>query len=137
MRVHVEVLGWLHVIWGAFAVLTGASLVVMGVGAGASLVSLGSIGPAERVGVWVLVGCGVTFALAGAAMVTVGRALHRRARRGRTAALLLAVPNLVVAPFGTALAVYTWWVLLNDDARAEFGRPLRGGPPRAVYEGGA
>jgi hypothetical protein len=30
-----------------------------------------------------------------------------------------------VVPFGTALSVYAFWVLLNDDARAEFGRPLR------------
>ena len=27
--------------------------------------------------------------------------------------------------FGTALAIYTLWALLNDDARREFGRPPR------------
>jgi hypothetical protein len=31
------------------------------------------------------------------------------------------MPSLVVIPFGTALAVYTFWTLLNDDARRAFG----------------
>jgi hypothetical protein len=42
------------------------------------------------------------------------------------AALVLAVLNLIVVPFGTALGFYTFWVLLNNDARREFGRPPRG-----------
>jgi hypothetical protein len=33
---------------------------------------------------------------------------------------MLAVLNLFVLPFGTALAIYTFWVLLHDDARALF-----------------
>ena len=45
--------------------------------------------------------------------------------RAGVAALILAVPNLIVVPFGTALGIYTFWVLLNDDARREFGRPPR------------
>jgi hypothetical protein len=38
----------------------------------------------------------------------------------------MAIPNLLIVPFGTALGFYTFWVLLNDDARREFGRPPRG-----------
>ena len=49
--------------------------------------------------------------------------------RARLASLILAVPNLVLVPFGTALGVYTLWVLLNDDARQAFGRR-----PRVVTE---
>ena len=33
---------------------------------------------------------------------------------------MLAVLNLFVLPFGTALAIYTFWVLLHNDARALF-----------------
>ena len=51
-----------------------------------------------------------------------GWAIRRRSRRGRLAALALAIPNLVLVPFGTALGVYTFWVLLNNDARRAFGR---------------
>ncbi|MNC92965.1 hypothetical protein D3C83_94900 [compost metagenome] len=62
----------------------------------------------------------------GLLMIGVGRALRRRIPGGRLAALLCVVPNLLVIPFGTALGLYTCWVLLNDDARHAFGRPRRG-----------
>ena len=58
-------------------------------------------------------------------MMAVARALTRRRQAARVAALILAVPNLIVVPFGTALGIYTYWVLLKDDARREFGRPPR------------
>jgi len=32
----------------------------------------------------------------------------------------LSVVNLFVLPFGTALAIYTFWVLLHDEVRALF-----------------
>jgi hypothetical protein len=40
--------------------------------------------------------------------------------------------NLVLIPFGTALGVYTGWVLLNDDARRAFGRRPRAPQPPAT-----
>ena len=58
-------------------------------------------------------------------MVLSGRALLARSPRSRTVLLTLVVPNVFVLPFGTALAIYACWVLLNDDARREFGRPVR------------
>jgi hypothetical protein len=54
-----------------------------------------------------------------------GRALGRRRPAARRIALALAVPNLLAVPFGTALSLYAFWVLLNDEARRAFGRPLR------------
>ena len=59
-------------------------------------------------------------ALGGWANVWVGRALRQHRSPGRTGALVLAVVNLFVLPFGTALAIYTFWVLLHNDARALF-----------------
>jgi hypothetical protein len=127
MRLHVDVLGWLHEVWGAFGVLTGASLGLLALGTSASIVDAGSLGAeAEHAAVWVFIVCGGTLAGFGASMVIVGRALRRRRTGGRIAALVLAVPNLVVVPFGTALGVYTFWTLLNDDARGQFGRPPHG-----------
>jgi hypothetical protein len=61
----------------------------------------------------------------GVVMAGVGRAIVTRRPAGRTAALGLAAINLALLPFGTALAVYTFWAMLNDDARRAFGRPLR------------
>jgi hypothetical protein len=73
----------------------------------------------------VLLILGALLVAGGAVMVLAGRALLRRSPRGRMALLGLAVPNLFVVPFGTALALYAFWVLVNDDARREFGRPAR------------
>jgi hypothetical protein len=125
MQLHVDVLGWLHFIWGVFGALVGASLLVLALGTNTALRELGSVGPAEHAAIWLFVICGLTLIAAGGAMMLVARGLARRRPGGRFAALLLAVPNLIVVPFGTALAIFTFWVLLNDDARGEFGRPPR------------
>ena len=45
----------------------------------------------------------------------------------RLAALGLAVPNLFVLPFGTALGIYALWVLLHDEARKMFLKETEAG----------
>mgnify|MGYP006171462063 CR=1 FL=1 len=50
-------------------------------------------------------------------------ALRRREPAGRTVTLWLAVLNLFVLPFGTALGIYAFWVLLHNDNRALFLGP--------------
>jgi hypothetical protein len=122
VRLHIEVLGWLHVIWGGFGLLAGASLVLLAGGTQAALVGQPDAGPAEAAAVWILLGCGGVLGLIGGAMIWGGRALLRAQRGARAAVLGLAIPNLLLVPFGTALAGYTCWVLLNDDARRQFGR---------------
>ena len=125
MRVHLDVLGWLHVLWGVFGLLTGVSLGVLAFATMAAFLEMsGESGLTPAV--WVLILSGTVLVGGGAAMVLSGRALLARSPRGRAALLALAVPNLFVLPFGTALAIYACWVLLNDDARREFGRPVRG-----------
>ena len=118
MRVHFDVLGWLHVSAGAFGLLTGASLGVLAIGTAAALAGRAIDGPSPAV--WFLLFSGVVLAVVGAITILVGRALVSRRPIGRSVALALAVPSLVVIPFGTALAVYTFWTLLNDDARRAF-----------------
>jgi hypothetical protein len=124
MRVHLEVLGWLHVLWGVFGLLTGASLGVLAVATTAASIELGAeSGLTAAVGVLLILGA--LLVAGGAVMVLAGRALLRRSPRGRMALLGLAVPNLFVVPFGTALALSAFWVLVKDDARRAFGRPAR------------
>ncbi len=119
---HIDVLGRLHFVWGVFGALTGVSLAVLAVGTGVALAELGSTGRAERAAVWVFAFGAVVLAGGGAVMMMLGRALRRHRPSSRTLALTLAVPNLVFVPFGTALGAYTFWVLLDDDARRAFGR---------------
>jgi len=134
MRAHTDALAWLHGIWGLMGVLAGLSLWVFAIGTDSALLDLGSIGGAEHAAVWAFVASGAVLALLGGVMMLVGRSLGRRQGAGRVAAIALAVPNLVIVPFGTALGIYTFWVLMNDDARRSFGGPLRGSP-RPTLEG--
>jgi hypothetical protein len=125
MPIHLDVLGRLHVMLGGLAVPAGASLLILAGGTSRALVELEDATAAGHVGVWILVWCGAVFVAGGVAMWMTGRALGRRRPAARRVALALAVPNLLVVPFGTALSVYAFWVLLNDEARRAFGRPPR------------
>lgn len=126
MRHHIDVLGLLHIVWGVFGVLAGASLAILATGTHAALLVVGSTGAAPRAAVWLMGISAVLASALGIAWFVVGRRLRRREARARQAALFLALPNLLVIPFGTALGIYAFWVLLNNDARAEFGWPARG-----------
>lgn len=135
---HLDVLGRLHFVWGAFGVLTGVSLAVLAVGTAGALAELGSSGQAEHAAVWVFAVCAALLSGGGAVMIVLGRALRRRRPSSRAIALALAIPNLVFVPFGTALGAYTFWVLLDDHARRAFGRPTRApGAAPAPPQGGA
>jgi hypothetical protein len=120
MRVHFDVLGWLYIVCGIFGILTGFSLGVLASGTSAALDELSvAVGPSNPT-VWLLVICGLLFLAGGLVMLIAGRALVRRTRLARPTALVVAVPTLLAVPFGTALGIYTFWALLNDDARREF-----------------
>ena len=65
-----------------------------------------------------------------------GRALQRGRQTAGSPTLGLAVPNLFVLPFGTALGIYALWVLLHNESRAHLRDGLddddcRAGRPRA------
>jgi hypothetical protein len=94
-----------------------------------AVVSVGEITDATRgfvPSVVLLVVGGIVLAAWGLLFMAIGQALRRRLSAGRHAAILAAVPTLLLVPFGTALAIYTFWTLINDDARRAFGRPVRG-----------
>lgn len=127
MRLHIDVLGWLHLVWGLFGVLTGVSLLLLGAGTRAALTP-DTFGLGEQAAVWLLLVAGTTLFVAGLAHAATGWWLRRLVGRSRHLALGLAVPALMLVPFGTALGIYTFWVLLNDEARRQFGHA-----PRAVH----
>jgi hypothetical protein len=130
MSVHIDVLSRLHLLWGAFGVLTGSSLFILALGTYVAMGELGQAGAGGQAAVGVLIVLGSALAVGGLVSGAVGLALGRRRPSARLAALFFAVPNLLLAPFGTALGIYSWWVLLNDEARHTFGRT--GDPPHLV-----
>jgi len=128
---HVALLGILCSLWGALAMLVGVSLLLLSVGAIAIL--LGPDGSA------VTFAAGLTaaaFAIMGAVALVWGGAhvgasvlLRRRRPAGRVLTLGLAVVNLLMLPFGTALGAYAMWILLANDGRRLFehsGQPAAG-----------
>ena len=52
--------------------------------------------------------------------LVVGRQLRKLRPSARLMALGLAIGNMILLPFGTALGAYSLWVLLKDDGRRLF-----------------
>jgi hypothetical protein len=63
---------------------------------------------------------GSSLLILGAGGVCVGLGLTERRALARTAAIILGVLALFHPPFGTALGVYTLWVLLADEHGNEY-----------------
>lgn len=121
---HVDFLSTLYLAWGAiFAVVALAGFALAG-GAAAIAVSAGPVRVASemaaRLTAFTFVILSVIALVWGALHLWVGRALRRYRPSARLLALGLAVGNLILLPFGSALGGYACWVLLNDDGRRIF-----------------
>jgi hypothetical protein len=119
---HVRLLRILSTLWGALAMLVGVSMLLLAAGAWAELRETVGTALELAAGFTALVFTTIgTFALVwGGAHVWAGALLARRRPAGRILTLALAVVNLLVLPFGTALGVYALWVLLTHGGRRLF-----------------
>jgi hypothetical protein len=112
----------LQSVWGGIGVLLGTATLLLALGA----VAIGVSDPGQRMAAGITATGFVIFAAAmlagGGANAWAGRALRREQPAGRTAVLWLSVLNLFVLPFGTALGIYAFWVLLHNETRAVFVR---------------
>jgi hypothetical protein len=117
---HLTLVAVLHRIWGALGVLLGLSVLMLAGGAVAIGLTRGGGEIAAGITATVFAACAIALFAVGAANLWASRAMDRRESNGRVAALALAVLNLFVLPFGTALGIYTYWVLLHNEARAAF-----------------
>lgn len=122
MQRHVNLLGLLWQLWGALWMLVAASLLLLAIGAFVPAVAPDGTSAAFAAGLTAAV-----FALAGSfaliwggAHVWSGALLRRQVPFGRIVALALAVVNLLILPFGTALGTYGLWVLLREEGRRLF-----------------
>lgn len=122
MNRHVSLLAILIGLWGALAILVGLSMLILSAGALALL--NGPEGATVEFAAGITAGAllltGSFSLLWGGAHVWAAMLLRRRRSFGRVLTLALAVPNLVVLPFGTALGAYGLWVLLTNDGRRLF-----------------
>jgi hypothetical protein len=119
---HVTVLGVLTSLWGALAMLVGLALLFLSAGALAILAGPDgdTVGFAAGLTAGMFAALGVFALLWGGFHVWAAVLLQRYQPAGRILTLALAVVNLLVLPFGTALGIYSLWVLLTHDGRRLF-----------------
>lgn len=118
-----NILGLLYLVWGGLFLLAGAIVLALMLGALALVQDSGS-GEVSGVAAGLTAAMFGTLAIValawGGSHTSAGVALRRHQPWSRTVALGFGVLDLALLPFGTALGIYTLWVLLNDDARALF-----------------
>ena len=109
-------------IWRALAIIVGLSLLLLAAGALAILFGPdgSAVGFAAGVTATAFAVIGLVALVWGAAHVGASVLLRRRHIAGRFLTLALAVVNLLVLPFGTALGAYALWILLTDEGRRLF-----------------
>jgi hypothetical protein len=124
MKKHVDLLVWLYTAWGAVFLIVALAGVALAAGAwaiatGVSPVQVSSpmSGQVTAAGLASMAGLTLLWALLHLALA---RALAALRIWGRTLVLGLSIVNLLLLPFGTALAAYSWWVLLKDETRRLF-----------------
>lgn len=132
---HIDFLAQLYRLWGAVFVIVGAAALALTGGAAAIARGSGPVATGSTVAAGVTavaLGAVATVALIWAALHTwVGKALAGHGPRSRLFALGLAIGNLPLLPFGTALGAYACWVLLHNEGRQVFV-PTPPHPPTAV-----
>ena len=116
METHVKILGWLYIVLGALG-MVGALVVIIAV-AGGGLIS------GDRTAI--LITSIVAFVVGGLVVlisapgIVAGIGLLNFKPWGRIMALVLGFLNLPGFPTGTALGVYTLWVLLQEQSTPLF-----------------
>jgi hypothetical protein len=130
---HVDFVGVLFLICGLLTTLIGVSMLALGVGAVALIMSQASSGGQFAAG---LTAAALTtlalIAIAwGVAHIVAGLALRRLRHWSRMAALVLGSVDLVLLPYGTALGAYALWTLLSEGGKALFLVPHPARDPHA------
>jgi hypothetical protein len=120
---HLRTLGILWIAVGVLFLIP--SLIALAVGSIAHVAIPGSEGMARALGPLVLYLIGGSLLVVGAGGICVGWGLMQRQPWARIAALILGIVALFHPPFGTALGIYTLWVLLSNDAGTEYERMAR------------
>lgn len=113
MKKHIELLGILHLVYSGMALFVGAFCFILMSGIGlvahdaVAMSILGTIG---------MIICLIISVLAIPGIIA-GIGLLKMKSWARIVAIIVGCLDLLHIPFGTALGVYTLWVLLNDESR--------------------
>jgi hypothetical protein len=116
---HLRTLGILWVVVGALWIIP--SLVLMGLSHSSHIV-IGDDMFTHAFMPPMLFSMGSIFLIVAAGGILVGWGLMNHERWARTTAIVIGILAIFHPPFGTALGIYTLWVLLPADAAAEYDR---------------
>lgn len=116
MEEHVRILGILYIAFSALGLI--AAFIVFGVVAGGGWIS----GDETALAVTTIVGSAIAgiLVLISAPGIIGGMGLLKKQSWARILVMVLGVINLVNIPFGTALGIYTIWVLTNKETEVLF-----------------
>jgi hypothetical protein len=121
LQQHVSILGWLYVVGHAFFLVIGAFVFLL-------LVGLAPVTD-EPEAMWVLGLVGTTVGLLMAALgipgLLAGYGLLTRKPWARVLAIVVGILGLINFPVGTAIGLYTLWVLTQPAAAEYFAAPAR------------
>lgn len=125
MKPHIDLLGRLHIIGGVLALMVALALGLLAASALSLAWSLpgDSAALAAKVTAATFLVVALASVLWGWANLWVGRALRRARPAARIGTMVVAVVNLFILPFGTALSVYSLWVMLHNETRHLLGPP--------------
>jgi len=119
MRSHVTVLAWLQIALGVIDLLL--AMAIFGIFAGVGLLAaLGGDATLPILGPALGTVFGGLLAVTGIPNLLAGFGLLAWKGWARILALILALLNGLKFPWGTAFAVYTWWVLMDDEVEGGF-----------------
>jgi hypothetical protein len=120
MQQHVKVLGILYIAFSIIFLLIGIAVLIIVTGAGIASGDRQATLITGTVGVAI---CGFFVVMAIPGIIT-GIGLMKFRPWARIVGIILGALHIMNFPFGTALAVYAFWVLLNQETTALFERGL-------------
>ncbi len=119
MDTHVRLTGILWIAWGALGIIVGFVVLMI-------LLSIGVFSQTQTqepvLPILSMIGLAIAAitSILSLPSVIAGIGILKRRNWGRIIGLVLAAINLLNIPFGTALGIYTLWVLLNQESESVF-----------------
>ena len=116
MQQHINILGWLYIVFGGIGVLMGVLFMIgaglVGAAAGAEDASAGLM--AGGIGFFIA----IIIAVMSLPSIIAGWGLLKRKRWSRMLAIVLGAISLLSIPIGTLLGIYTIWALTKPESQA-------------------
>jgi hypothetical protein len=135
MAQHVKILGIMHIVFGALCVVVGLIVFAL-MGGIAGIVASSDQTQDAGVAVPVLAAIGgfvcILCFVVGLPGLVGGIGLLQFRSWARITMIVISALDLIHIPFGTALGIYGFWVLLNPQTEAMFNRPMPAVPQQRV-----